>query len=191
VDREEPRRNLAAAQRGLVGEARGPQARQLQGRARQRGEGQAEKQRVENFQKTWNERSAKAAAKYADFKEVALDPAMPIVPGGIVDAFIGETEVGPELLYHFGKNPAELEKLQGMNPIHAALELAKLVGKFTEPEAKLPLSTPAKPTITSAPKPAPKVGGRGTAPEDPVAAAVKDDDFEAFEAAANARDLAK
>jgi hypothetical protein len=129
----------------------------------------AEKQRVENFQKTWNERSAKAAAKYADFKEVALDPAMPIVPGGIVDAFIGETEVGPELLYHFGKNPAELEKLQGMNPIHAALELAKLVGKFTEPEAKAAPATPAKPTITSAPKPAPKVGGRGTAPEDPVA----------------------
>lgn len=163
----------------------------------------AQKERVANFEKDWNERREKAAAKYQDFKEVAEDPNLPLVEGGLVDAFIANTAEGAELLYEMGKDRTALDTLQKTHPIEAGIELSIRVLKLrgytiTAPEDKskaaaasaAPPAPPAK-RITSAPKPSAPVGGRGTAPEDEVAAAGKGDSFAEFEQAANARDLAQ
>lgn len=141
---------------------------------------------------TWNERAEKAAEKYADFEEVALDPkkgpGAAIQPGSVVDAWILRSDMGPELLYHFGKNRNELKRIGQMDPLDATRELTKLEIKLSGEPSKTP-PTP-EPKVTRTPRPASDIGGRGTVAVDEVTKAVADNDTGAYIRAQNAKEIA-
>lgn len=135
--------------------------------------------------------------KYADFDAVALNPDLPIKEGSVVDVFLVDSPHGQELLYHFGKNPQDLERINGMNQIRQARELTKLELKYenateTDPAAdeKAAASSSAKP-VTKAPRPPHQLSGKGTAAKDTISQAVQEGDQETYMREANARALAR
>lgn len=109
-------------------------------------------QRQRDQAKVWNEAEAAVMKKAdrADYAEVAdsvqLPPTSP-ASSAIAQA-IQDSEIGPELLYHLGKNPAVVEKLTGMSPIGAVRELGKIEAALT--------AEPAKPEKPVEKKPLPK-----------------------------------
>lgn len=88
-----------------------------------------------------------------------------------------ESENGPELMYEFGKNPAELERINALEPsaqaralgrFEASLTKAQPVGKeaATEVEAKAAAeSAKPKPKISKAPTPIKPVGSKAGNPK--------------------------
>lgn len=129
------------------------------------------------IEQSWNDRTAKARETHDDFDNVALDPEGPgkhISRGSVVDQWILESDLGAEILYHFGNDLPDLLRYAKLSPVAAARELTKLEAKLSgEPEAKTP--APPEPKVTKAPKPASIVGGRGTAAVDEVTKALRDD----------------
>ena len=77
-----------------------------------------------------------------DFDQ-AFTPQTPI--SDVAVEFLGDSEVGPKIAYHWGKNPSLAHRIAAMNPVAQGIELARL-------EAKL--STPPPKRTTKAPKPA-------------------------------------
>lgn len=133
--------------------------------------------------KVWQDRVKEARERYADF-DVALSPDLPIPQGSVADAFVLDSEHGTDVLYHLAKNPDELKRITALNPIQQARELVKIELTFAKPAAKSPA-----PKITQAPPPPHQVGGKGTIMADEVEQALKEDDFAAFQAAENRREL--
>ncbi len=119
----------------------------------QQAQAQAEAQRA---QAEFEKRAAKAAEKYDDFQEVVSDPDLPITP--VMADLIRDSELGPEVAYYLGKNPAEAERISRLSEAAQARAIGKL-------EATLE-ATKAKPS--AAPKPIAPVGGsKSSAPNDP------------------------
>jgi hypothetical protein len=100
-------------------------------------------------------------------------------------------------LYHLAKNPGEIERIQSLSSFAAARELTKLEDKLSgttaapAKEEKTETAESSSPQVTKAPAPPATISGRGTAPTDEVASAVKDGDFKAFRNAANREDALK
>lgn len=134
----------------------------------------------------FRERIAEARKKYADFDEVALNPKLPIVKGSVADAYMVESEHAAEVLYHLGKNPAELDRILKLAPMAQAFELFKIEQTLTAPPVAKP--SPAPP-ITQAPRPPHQVSGKGPA-ADPEEEAVKTGDQAAYTRAVNDKLLA-
>lgn len=150
-------------------------------------------QQNRQIEQSWKKRVDEATGKHADFAEVALDPdkgpGKLIGKGSVVDAWILDSDMGAEILYHFGQNRSDLERYADLNPIQAARELAKLEARLSgEPSKEAPKIEIVK--TTKAPPPAREVGGRGTAAVDDVQKAVADDDVSAYIAAQNRREIA-
>ncbi len=116
--------------------------------ANQREQARRNAQVVEAYQ----EREDTAREKYDDFEQVAYNPKLPITDP--MAATIRESEIGPELLYHLGQNPAEAKRIAQLSPLSQAREIGKL-------ETKLASNPPAKRT-SSAPAPIAPLNGRGT-----------------------------
>ena len=154
-------------------------------------EQQAQSQKTQKIQeaeqvigKVWQERVKEARTKYEDF-DVALAPDLPIPQGSVTDAFVLDSEHGTDVLYHLAKNPDELKRINGLNPIQQARALVLLEQTFVKPAS----ATPVKP-VTKAPPPPHQVGGKGTVMADEIEQALKEDDFPAYMAAANRREIA-
>lgn len=141
-----------------------------------------QKQQQETIAREWGSRVSKAKEKYADYDSVALNPELPIKQGSVVDAFILDSANGTDVLYHLGKNPQELERINGMNPLQQARELFKIEMKYSNPPVK---------RVTSAPPPPRTVNPTGHASADEVEQALKQDDFLSYRNSANARDIAR
>lgn len=128
----------------------------IQHQARQQAEQLfAERERareVERRNETFLAKAEAVAERYADFDEVIGNPALPI--NDAMAEFISDSDVGPELAYHLGKNPLKAARIAEMSPIKAARELTRL-------EAEL-VSKP-KPKTSNAPEPITPVGIRGKA----------------------------
>ena len=73
-----------------------------------------------------------------------------------------ESDRGPELAYHFAKNPDVLVNLNGMSPTQAAREIGKL--EATLPTVKAPVVPSKKLSTTPAPANANVTQGRATQP---------------------------
>lgn len=131
----------------------------------------------------WKAKVGEARKKHADFDEFALDPKLPVKAGSVVDAWCLDSDIGADILYHFGKNPAELDRINALSPFAAARELTRLEEKLAAPPAP-------EHKATKAPPPAREVGGRGTAAVDEVTKAVADDDVRAYINAQNRREIA-
>jgi hypothetical protein len=137
----------------------------------------------------WSGRVNEARKKYADYDAVALNPELPIKQGSITDAFILDSDYGTDVLYHLAKNPAELTRIQTLNPLAQARELFKIEQTFVGPPKPAPKPAPAK--VTQAPPPPHQVQGKTAAALDEVEQAVKEEDFEAYRTSANERELEK
>ena len=95
-------------------------------------------------QATWAAREAEAKATIADYDAVVPTSTVPVKPH-VVDALM-DSEAGPALVYHLAKNPAVAERLNGMSPMRAAIELGRLETTLTAPAVKAPSNAP--PPIT-------------------------------------------
>lgn len=132
------------------------------------------------IEKQWKAKVTASTKKHADFLEVASKA--PLIEKSVADAFILDSEMGAELLYHFGAHPEELERINEIeNKISQVRELTKLESKLSESPA------PVR-KVSGAPKPPSEVGARGTPVEDPVADALANKDFEAYAREQNAKE---
>lgn len=106
---------------------------------------------------TYQERKAKAAEKYADFKEVAESAAVQVSP--VMAQAIVHDEHGADLQYYFGKHPDEAKRIISLNPFSQLVEMGKIVAAMSTPALKDAAPEPAKPNISAAPKPIKPVVG--------------------------------
>lgn len=92
-----------------------------------------------------------ARAKYADYDAVTRNPNVPIT-GEIVELAM-DSDVGPELVYHLGKNPQEAARIAALPPKRQAVEIGRLEARLTAP----------KPVIAPPPDPVTPISGGGSA----------------------------
>lgn len=121
----------------------------------------------ERVQEAFLEKAEKAAERYPDFHAVISNPNLPI--NETMAEFIVESDLGDDVAYHLGKNPAKAAQIAQMSHVKAVLALTRLATEL----ASKPKATPSK-----APDPIRPVGQRGapsssTLPSD-------DDDIETW-----------
>lgn len=80
-----------------------------------------------------------ARETYADYDVVAKNPHVQI--SNAMAEVILDSDVGPELAYHLGKNPAEAARIAALPPSRQAAELGRLEAKISAPKA-LPKQPP-------------------------------------------------
>lgn len=140
----------------------------------------------ETIAREFSKRVESARTKYADYDDVALNPDLPIREGSPVDVFTLDSDHGTDVLYHLGANPAELDRIQKLNPVAQIRELTKIELKYS----KKPATSAAKP-VTQAPRPPHQTSGSGVVGKDPIEEATETGDFETYRSEQNARDLAR
>lgn len=104
----------------------------------------------------FQERSKEFAEGHTDYYETIHNPAFG--QGQAVTQAILNSDNGPALAYHLGKNLHLTNELNAMNPIHALMEIGRI-------EAKL--STPVAPQTTQAPTPQKPPRGSSSVQKDP------------------------
>lgn len=109
---------------------------------------------------TFAERQATARTVMPDYDEVVGSSDTPIA--NHVGEAIMESDRGPDLAYHFAKNPDVLMRLNGMSPTQAAREIGKL--EATLPAPKIPAPPSKKLSSTPAPAGTLNTQGRATTP---------------------------
>lgn len=99
-------------------------------------------------------------AAHADFDDVVTPMLVHAVDRLGLGEAIATSEVGPQVLYHLGKNPEDLKRIAGLNPLAAARELGRLESRLVQSTPKPTTSqTPTKPTAPAAAPLAPVRGG--------------------------------
>lgn len=108
---------------------------------------------------TYKDRADEARTKYKDFNDVVTrspqDGGPPV--SDLMFAAIKESDIGPEIAYHLGKNPDEARRIYGLNPVSQIREIGKLEVKLAGAPA------PVK-KASSAPDPINPVGSRSQSP---------------------------
>jgi hypothetical protein len=99
-------------------------------------------------------RAAQFREQAPDFDQVLANPSVGQIPPHMADTIV-ESELGPQLAYHLGKNPQEAQRIAALSPYAAARELGRL-------EAKL-MASPARKQTTAPPPVKPVAGGTGDA----------------------------
>jgi hypothetical protein len=104
----------------------------------------AQKAVLQQFTELENE----ARAKWVDYDAVTRNPNVPITPA--MAEIIRDSEYGPDIAYHFGKNPAEAARYVGMSGVQLARELGRLEAQLTAPKPvpKVP-AAPIRPVTGS------------------------------------------
>jgi len=124
--------------------------REAEENARQRQIEEGQRKAVEQFSA-----SVEAVkAKYADFESVAYSPEVSI-PTAVAVAIQNTPNAG-ELLYYFGKNPQEAQRLYTLNPYAMLMELGRIEGKLTAAPEK-------PPAVSAAPRPIKPIAPSGDA----------------------------
>lgn len=77
-------------------------------------------------------REAEARERLPDYDAVTRNPNVPITPD--MAEVIRDSDVGPELAYHLGKNPQEALRLAQLHPTRRAVEMGKLEARLTRPK---------------------------------------------------------
>lgn len=117
---------------------------------------QREQQKRQNEVKTsYAEREESAREKYSDFQDVVYSDDLAI--SRVMMEAIIESDLGPEVAYHLGKNPREAERISGLSPVAQAREIGKI-------EASLASKSPDMKKPSSAPEPIKPVGTRASNP---------------------------
>lgn len=118
---------------------------------------QAEAQERQLLTQQFQAQVAEAKARYADFEAVAFNQSVPISPE--MGSLIMSSDLGADLAYHLGKNPALAARIAQMKPIEAAREMGRLEAGLSAPKAR---------TATQAPEPITPVRGQASASKDPA-----------------------
>jgi hypothetical protein len=118
-----------------------------------RGELNAEKEReaAERRTTSFKSRTAEFAKTVEDYDSVVSNPRLDITPA--MAEIIKESEDGPALAYHLGKNPEIASRLAQLPPNVAARELGKIEARLEIEREK----AKEKPVVSKAPPPPPKV----------------------------------
>ena len=105
----------------------------------------------------WADQEAEARAKYADYDAVARNPSLPITEAMV--KVMASSEMGPDIAYHLGSNPAEAARIARMHPLEMARTLGMIEARVSLPKAQ---------TQTSAPDPVSPVRPKAKASKDPA-----------------------
>lgn len=124
---------------------------------------------TETRNQTFSERQVAARAVMPDYDAVVGASEAPI--SNHVGEAIMESDRGPELAYHFAKNPDVLVNLNGMSPTQAAREIGKLEATLPTKAAPVP---PSK-KLSDTPAPASTKGSQGRATTPALANASMDE----------------
>lgn len=116
------------------------------------------REQIENDRETAQELAHEAyqarvqavATKYPDYAQVAQNPNLAITPA--MAETIMDSDYGPDIAYHLGKNPLEAARISQLNPPSQARELGKIEALVSAP----------KPQPRTAPKPVTPVGSQGS-----------------------------
>lgn len=102
-------------------------------------------------------------AKTPDFDEVIADADPLVAMSPAMEQMIVTSELGPEVLYHLCKNPAEANRIAKLRPIDAAKEIGKIELRLAPkaPGSKEPEIKVTK--VTKAPKPLGSIQSGGKA----------------------------
>jgi hypothetical protein len=152
----------------------------------QRREAETIQEHNAKIKSSWETRQSETIKRHPDFEQAVKEASLPLNP--IMDGFIIESEVGPEIVYHLAKNPAEGERIAKLGPFATARELSRI---------EMQLSESLKPTganatkITAAKPPPTMLGGTNRAPDDEAQAAVASGEFRRYMKVMNARELGK
>ena len=99
-------------------------------------------QQQKAFLEAYHEREEAARDKYDDFEQVAYNPNLPVTD--VMAQTIQASEIGPDVIYYLGSNPAEAKRIAQMPPILQAREIGKIEVKLTaEPPVKKTSNAPA------------------------------------------------
>lgn len=85
---------------------------------------EAERLAVETF----SAREEMARERFPDYDAVARQAGLPITPA--MASVIFESEIGPEIAYHLGKNPGEARSIAMMSPERQAVAIGRLEGRL-------------------------------------------------------------
>jgi hypothetical protein len=135
----------------------------LQERVQQEKAQESAKQR----ETVWKEKLEKASAKHSDFDEVVFDEKLP-VSAAMAEA-MQESDVGPDIAYWLGKNPAETKRIAGLSAIAQAREIGRI-------EARIADEKPVVKTVSKTPAPIEPVG-KGKTSETSIASAKSMDEY--------------
>ena len=91
-------------------------------------------------------RVEEARADMPDFDQVFND-SLPITEVGV--DFLSESELGPQVAYHLGKNPNVARRIANMSPAKQGVELARIEAKLSAPPAKRTTKAPKPPRTIS------------------------------------------
>lgn len=83
-------------------------------------------------QQVYEARVAVVRDRYADFDAVVANPSLPISTD--MAAVIMDSEHGPELAYHLGKNPGEAARIARLSPVAQAKELGRIEERLSAPK---------------------------------------------------------
>jgi len=95
-----------------------------------------EQQTVEAF----NERAVQARAKYDDFDTVVATSTAGVTQ--VMTHAIRESELGPDIVYHLGKNPDVAGRIASLTPINQVKELGKLEVQLSQAPKQTNASAP-------------------------------------------------
>ncbi len=144
-------------------------------------EREAQREREQTFE-TYQERVEKAQERYDDYDQVAHNRNLDVTD--VMFETLQQSELGPEILYALGSDPAEARRISRLNPFLQAKEIGRL-------EAKLAAAPPPARKASSAPPPITPLTAKGATPAfdttDPRAAASME--TSAWVAAENAREM--
>lgn len=149
-------------------------------------------------------------AKYPDFDKVALNENLTIPKGSVTELFLLDSDHAGEVLYHLGQHPEILGSFYASHDpktgkFTSLITPQRQFRKLMEIEASLTgssgsgtgasgddksSSSSAKP-VTQASRPPHQVSGKGTVSKDAVEQALDDGDFETYQRAQNAKELAR
>ena len=149
-----------------------------------------------------------AKPEYADYAEAEQSWLQNVKPNDALRLLIQQSDVGPQVIYAFGKNPRSAQVF--MDAL-ARDPIAAMRWWYTQFEAPLrtppaPATPPATPPAAAPPEPAPKpqtpprkpppppatdLGARNATPADEAEAAVKNNDFATFKRVTNSTELAR
>lgn len=134
-----------------------------------------EREAAERRKASFRSRSAEFAKTVEDFESVAYATSLPI--SADMAEVIQDSDDGPALLFHLGKNPDVAEKIAQLPPKAAARELGKIEARLAYEREK----AKEKPAVSKAPPPPPKVEGSDPSPRisttDPDSDKLSDDEW--------------
>lgn len=91
-----------------------------------------------------------ASSKYPDYAQVTGNPNLAITPA--MAETIMDSDYGPDIAYHLGKNPVEAARIAQLNPPSQARELGRIEAQVSAP----------KPAPKTAPAPVKAVGAKNS-----------------------------